>query len=111
MNSSDEKRTKEKELIEMMISLYCKAKHSTPHSLCSECQALKGYAFQRIDRCPVMAEKSFCSNCTIHCYQAEMREKIRTVMRFSGPRLMFYYPKVVLQHMISSWAKNKKAKK
>ena len=33
-------------------------------------------------------EKTFCSNCTVHCYRPEMRERIRTVMRYAGPRKM-----------------------
>ena len=46
------------------------------------------YAHQRIDCCPFMESKTFCSNCSVHCYQKEQREQIRRVMRFSGPRML-----------------------
>ena len=36
-----------------------------------------------------METKTFCSNCRAHCYRLEMREEIRKVMRFSGPRMIF----------------------
>lgn len=32
-----------------------------------------------------METKTFCSNCKVHCYKPEMREKIRDVMRFPAP--------------------------
>ena len=38
-----------------------------------------------------METKTFCSNCKVHCYKPEMRKKIRAVMRFSGPRMIFYF--------------------
>ncbi len=47
-----------------------------------------------------MAEKTFCAHCKVHCYRPEMREKIRKVMRFSGPRMIIYAPKTALWHML-----------
>lgn len=46
--------------------------------------------------------KTFCSNCKIHCYKADMREKIRQVMKFSGPRMLFYHPVMAVRHVIES---------
>jgi hypothetical protein len=31
-----------------------------------------------------------------------MREKIREVMRFSGPRMIFYHPITAIRHVIES---------
>ncbi len=36
-----------------------------------------------------------------------MREKIREIMRFSGPRMIFYYPIMAIRHVIE----NKKEKR
>ena len=44
--------------------------------------------------------KTFCSNCTVHCYKTEKRELIRSVMRFSGPRMMLCHPIIATQHVI-----------
>ncbi len=49
-----------------------------------------------------MEEKTFCSNCTVHCYRPEMRERIRTVMRYAGPRMLFHHPVIAIRHMIES---------
>ena len=98
----DQKRSSEKKLVSQMIHLYCKKQHGTSSGLCPECQALSDYALQRIEHCPVMAKKSFCSHCSIHCYRPEMREKIRAVMRFSGPRMLLYHPICAVRHALSS---------
>ena len=45
---------------------------------------------------------AFCSNCTVHCYRPEMRERIRTVMRYAGPRMLFHHPVMAIRHMIES---------
>ncbi len=53
---------------------------------------------ERIDLCPMMETKSFCSVCRIHCYQKEMREQIHRVMRYAGPRMLLYHPFITIQH-------------
>ena len=96
------KREKEKQMVSQMIHLYCKKQHGTKHSLCPECARLDSYAKERSDKCPFMETKTFCSNCKIHCYKPEMREKIRQVMRFSGPRMIFYDPVAAISHIIET---------
>ena len=93
------KRENEKRVVGQMISLYCRKKHSSK-ALCNECIDLYKYAQQRIDKCPFMEEKTFCSNCKVHCYKPQYREKIREVMRFSGPRMLFYHPIMAIKHLI-----------
>ena len=93
------KREREKKLVSQMIALYCKKNHGGK-TLCPDCAALEAYACQRSDKCPFMETKTFCSNCKVHCYKPEMREKIRSVMRFSGPRMIFRHPVAAIRHMI-----------
>lgn len=100
--SVEEKRAHEKALISEMIRLYCKKKHGTADGLCDDCQALCDYALARIEHCPMMEHKTFCSRCPVHCYREQMREKIRAVMRFSGPRMLFHHPLAVVRHAFSS---------
>lgn len=99
MNKVEKKRIKEQETIEKMIHIYCIKNHHTKE-LCSECEELVNYAKARSQRCPFMAEKTFCAHCKVHCYRPEMRERIRKVMRFSGPRMIIYAPKTALWHML-----------
>ena len=94
------KREREKALVSEMIALYCKKRHGTKGGLCPECAALAAYARERSEKCPFMETKTFCSNCRVHCYQPEMREKIRAVMRFSGPRMMLCHPVPALRHVV-----------
>lgn len=102
MKSIEEKREREKLVVGEMIRLYCKKNHGTKDELCPSCAELKQYAETRSDKCPFMETKTFCSNCRVHCYKPEMREKIREVMRFSGPRMLFYHPILAVSHLIES---------
>ena len=95
------KREREKETVSLMIAIYCRKKHGRK-TLCSDCAALDAYARLRSDKCPFMETKTFCSNCKVHCYRADMREKIREVMRFSGPRMIFHHPVMAIRHVIET---------
>lgn len=101
-----EKREREKKVVSQMIALYCRKKHRT-RSLCPACAALDAYARQRSDCCPFMETKTFCSNCSVHCYKPEMREKIREVMRYAGPRMLLHDPVMAVRHVVE----NKKEKR
>ena len=108
MKSIDDKREREKVMVGEMIALYCRKNHGTKSGLCPGCAALEAYAQSRSDHCPFMAEKTFCSNCKVHCYKPEMREKIRDVMRFSGPRMLFVHPGMALRHVIETKKEQKR---
>lgn len=88
-------------VVGQMIALYCRKNHGSKE-LCPECAELLNYAMGKIDRCPFMETKSFCSNCKVHCYQNEYRQRIRQVMRFSGPRMIFVHPVMSVKHLIAS---------
>lgn len=105
------KREKEKAMVSEMIALYCKKKHRKKNGLCPECEVLDTYARLRSDKCPFMETKTFCANCKVHCYKPEMREKIRVVMRFSGPRMLFYHPVVVVRHVLETKREKRRIKK
>ena len=105
------KREEEKELVSQMIALYCRKQHGNKRALCAECAELDSYARQRSDKCPFMETKTFCSNCKVHCYKPVMREKIREVMRFSGPRMIFFHPVTAVRHVIETKKEKKRLEK
>ena len=108
----DQKRADEKMLVSEMIALYCRRQHKTPKgSLCPECRQLHDYALTRIEKCPFMETKTFCSACKVHCYKPAMREKIRAVMRFSGPRMLFHHPVAAGWHVIETKREKKRLEK
>lgn len=90
---------KEKHTVTFMIAFYCKHKHKTAE-LCNNCTLLSQYALKRLDNCPYGELKTACRDCKTHCYKPEMRQKIREVMRYSGPRMIFYAPLLTLKHFI-----------
>lgn len=104
------KREREKETVSLMISIYCRKKHGG-RALCPECKALNDYARRRSDACPFMQTKTFCSNCRVHCYNREMREKIREVMRFSGPRMIFHHPIMAVRHVVETKKEKRRLEK
>lgn len=105
------KREREKKLVSQMIALYCKKKHHTRDGLCPECAALEAYARQRSEKCPFMETKTFCSNCPVHCYKADMREKIRKVMACSGPWMLLYHPVTAIRHVLETIKERRRMEK
>lgn len=106
---TESKRHREKYVVSQMIELYCRGNHgSKGGALCDECRELTEYANLRVDKCPFMETKTFCSNCKVHCYKPEMQEKIRKVMRYSGPRIMLYHPVMAISHVIESKKEKKR---
>lgn len=107
MTENEKRIVREQKTVEKMIWLYCKKNHGGD-GLCSECRQLRDYAFMRSDKCPFRENKTFCSNCKVHCYKPEMREKIREVMRFSGPRMLLHDPVMAVRHLIEDRSEKKK---
>ena len=72
----DEKRKLELKTMYQIIGIYCHNKHHTPKGqLCEACEQVWEYAEHRIDACPHMESKTFCSVCKTHCYAPNYREK------------------------------------
>ena len=108
---TSEKREREKAMVGRMIALFCREKHGARGELCPDCAALYDYAKIRSDRCPFMETKTFCANCRVHCYKPEMRAKIRAVMRYAGPRMVFTDPIPALRHLIEAIKEKRRLKK
>lgn len=100
------KITAERKVVNLMIDLYYKKKYKG--KLENEYLELKTYVNLRLNKCPFGDNKTFCSNCKIHCYNKEMQQKIKEVMRYSGPRMLMYHPVVAIKHLIESRKEKKK---
>lgn len=108
----DKKRADEKLLVSEMIALYCRKQHKTTKGqLCPACQELQDYALARIDKCPFMETKTFCSACKVHCYKPAMREQIRAVMRWAGPRMLPVHPVLSVKHVAVTLKAKREAQK
>jgi hypothetical protein len=101
-------REEERQTIRLMIAISCSAAHGhrRRESLCPECGRLADYAAARLERCPWGEKKPACARCPTHCYKPDMRESIRKVMRFSGPRMLLYHPARAIRHLFKARKKN-----
>ena len=91
---------REKVTIRKMIRIYCRHHHHPKAYLCVDCDALKKYALLRIDKCIFGENKPVCAECKVHCYKKDMREKVRQVMRYSGPRMLYHHPFLAIIHLV-----------
>ena len=85
--------------IREMVVLYCRT-HHPGGTFCFECSDLLDYATHRLDRCFFGEEKPTCVTCPIHCYHPMMRERVKQVMRFAGPRMLLHHPVLAIRHLI-----------
>jgi hypothetical protein len=97
--------TREEKTVKAMIGIYCSGQHRSRADLCKGCRHLLDYSVERLRRCPHHQDKPTCAHCATHCYQPRMREKIRDVMRYSGPRMLFRHPVLALFHFLDGFKK------
>lgn len=92
--------TKDKELalVTKMVDMYYKKHTDAP----IDKQELLQYIQMRSARCPHGDNKPFCNVCPIHCYKPDMRQQIKLVMKYAGPRLMLTNPIQATRHLIST---------
>ena len=98
MSEPHDRLAREGHTIQVMVGIYCRENHRPTQILCPKCQGLFNYAMQRMGKCPFLSAKPTCAKCPIHCYKPEMREQVRQVMRYAGPRMMIYHPFLALRH-------------
>lgn len=104
MTNKHPRMTRESNTIAVMFALYCRNRHAS-NGLCSECVELLGYARERLEKCPFQEGKTTCAKCAVHCYRPVMREKIRVVMRYSGPRMIYRHPILAIFHLVDGLRK------
>ena len=84
---------REKEVVGRMIELYCK-KRLGMAEISEEYKTLQMYAHKRLNMCKFGNDKPAC-------YKPEMREKIRAIMRWAGPRMLIYDPIAAIRHLFN----------
>jgi hypothetical protein len=87
-----------------MVRLYCADHHGLPGGrLCPACEDLLTYSHDRLDCCPYGDEKPSCKVCPVHCYRPEPRERMRQVMRYAGPKMLWRHPWLAIAHLWQEW--------
>jgi hypothetical protein len=105
MSSRTPRLERENRTVSLMIAFYCRHRHRN-RSLCPGCRELLEYARVRLEKCPFQEGKTTCARCPVHCYRPEMRARIREVMRFSGPRMIYRHPVLAVRHLLDGRRKN-----
>ena len=90
---------REKRVVSQMIRLYSQHKMGQKE-LSAEMLHLEQYAHKRLDCCKFGDAKKPCKNSPVHCYAPQMREQVREVMRWAGPRMIFYSPLAAIRHWL-----------
>ena len=93
------RRAREQKTMDVMMAMYCRHHHGG-RALCAECSALSDYARRRLERCVFGDAKPTCANCVVHCYRADMRERVRVMMRWAGPRMLLRHPVLGILHLL-----------
>ena len=99
---TDRRRLRELRTVEAMLARYCRGVHGSRGPLCGYCCALLDYATTRLERCRFGSGKPVCAKCPVHCYQARMRDGIKQVMRYAGPRMLLRHPVLTIRHFIDA---------
>jgi hypothetical protein len=99
MPTSKSRLESEKKTIKTMVKMYCDKFHTPRGDFCQECVELFKYAEKRLEYCRFGENKPTCEKCPIHCYQPEMREKVRIIMRYAGPRMIYTHPIMGFRHL------------
>ena len=105
---SERKRLlKDEDTLRAMGRIYCEAHHQGEKDidgLCPECAACIAYSIQRTRKCPKL-HKGNCDQCEIRCYAPEMRQQIRTIMAYAGPRMIYRHPVMAVRHLQKKFSK------
>ena len=94
------RRARELRTMTAMVALYCRGHDHDGAPLCADCAGLLDYATRRLERCVFGDAKPTCANCLVHCHTATMRERVRDVMRWAGPRMLWRHPWLAITHVL-----------
>ncbi len=93
------RRRRELKTLEAMMRMYCRRYHRA-QPLCAECSGLARYAQRRLERCLFGDAKPTCAKCLVHCYRVDMRDRVREIMRWAGPHMVWRHPVLAILHTL-----------
>lgn len=94
---------KEFRTIVAMTQIYCRdhhKHHAGTTALCQDCLNFTRFAEFRLAKCPYGQIKPTCKYCPVHCYKKDMKALARTIMIYSGPRMLLKHPLLTIRHLL-----------
>jgi hypothetical protein len=58
------------------------------------------YAELRFDKCLFADNEPTCDNCPVHCYEPAMRDRVKQILRYAGPRVMYNHLFMAIRHIL-----------
>jgi len=103
MMNSHPRIQREEQTLRAMFRVYCRSVHHQKRDLCPDCLELENYALARLEHCPFQERKTTCAKCPVHCYRADMRTRVKTVMRSAGPKMLIWHPWLAIRHLMDGF--------
>ena len=96
------RRAREFKMIAAMLRMYCRTHHNLKDTLrsASNVPSFARLCAPALGALRVRRGQPTCAKCTVHCYKASMRERVRVVMRWAGPRMLWHHPLLAIRRMI-----------
>jgi hypothetical protein len=91
---------REQRTIDALLEIYCRYQHGGRGAPCPDCDRLREYAHRRLATCPFQQETPVCNRCEVHCYSQALRERLRDIMCYAGPRMPLRHPWLALRHWV-----------
>lgn len=88
-------------IVKTMIEFHCGRIHKET-SVCQNCAELVTYTSHKLEHCKFGLKKPVCKTCPVHCYSPDKKQKIRDVMRWAGPRMIYRYPVYAIVHIFDN---------
>lgn len=104
-----DRREKERRLLSCMVAYYCRKNHGNRVRLCPECADVDRFIRQRC-HCPRQEATRLCRSCPAQCGRPELKEKLRRMVRYACPRMLFRHP-VTVSRYVAAARREKKAEK
>lgn len=81
--------------LEAIGSIYCRRHHrdivKDGTGLCASCREAVEATLERAQSCP-NGHRDNCQDCSVKCQRGEGQQRIREIMRYAAPRMLFRHP-------------------
>ena len=93
---------KDRRILEAIGRIYCKGNHAgrakDAAGMCPECRGVIEQTLARAEACPHGHEGN-CQDCATPCQRGEAQQRIKAIMRYAAPRMMFRHPLMALDYL------------